>query len=224
MEKKGTEYPDEIIVVGGHYDSAFNTPGANDNGTGTAATLVLADQFAQVSPKRTIRFVAFTNEEPPYFWTDSMGSLVYAKAMKQQGKKVVAMISLETMGYFSDQPDSQPYPFPLSLIYPHTGNFISFIGNLQSGYLVRDAIASFRQQASVPSEGASLPSWITGVGWSDQWSFWQQGFPGIMVTDTATYRYPHYHTENDTPDKIDYVRFTHVVSGLFPVILELANT
>ena len=131
------------------------------------------------------------------------------------------MFSLETMGFYSDQSKSQMYPFPLNLIYPNRGNFIAFVGNIGSGYLLRDAISSFRKHAQIPSEGAVLPAWIPGVGWSDQWSFWQEGYPGIMVTDTATYRYPHYHTENDTTDKIDFDQFVHVVSSLAQVITEL---
>ena len=223
VEITGRDKPDEIIVVGGHYDSAFNTPGANDNGTGTAATLELSKLLANTAPKRTLRFIAFTNEEPPFFWTDNMGSLVYAKNAKESNQKIVAMLSMETMGFYSKQPDSQRYLFPLNKLYPTQGNFIAFIGNLGSGYLVRDAIASFRNYAQIPSEGVSLPASIPGVGWSDQWSFWQQGYPGIMVTDTAPYRYPHYHTKNDTLDKIDFDRFAHVVMSLSKVIQDLAN-
>ena len=223
VERTGTEKPDEIIIIGGHYDSAFNAPGANDNGTGAAATLELAQLFANQSTQRSLRFVEFTNEEPPFFWTSNMGSLVYAKHLKQNDENIVAMLSLETMGYFSDAPNSQSYPFPLNLIYPNRGNFIGFVGNLNSGNLVREAIAAFRTHTQFPSEGVSLPAWIPGVGWSDQWSFWQQGYPGIMVTDTAPFRYPDYHTENDTPDKIDFDKFTQVVMGLSHVISELAN-
>lgn len=222
-EKTGTRKPNEIVVVGGHYDSAFNAPGANDNGTGAAATLELAKMFADKSTHRTLRFVEFTNEEPPYFWTDNMGSLVYAKQMHRKDEKVVAMLSLETMGYFSEAPGSQRYPFPVNLFYPQQGNFIAFIGNLPSGGLVRDAIASFRKSTLFPSEGVALPAWIPGIGWSDQWSFWQQGYPGIMVTDTAPYRYPHYHTEMDTPDKIDFQKLARVVTGLSQVIDDLAS-
>ncbi len=223
VERLGTEKPNEVIVVGGHYDSAFNAPGANDNGTGAAATLELARIFAQKSTKRTVRFVEFTNEEPPFFWTENMGSLVYAKQIDPRKEKVIAMLSLETMGYFSDQEGSQKYPFPIGLIYPQQGNFISFIGNLNSGDLVRRSIASFRRHAKFPSEGAALPSWIAGIGWSDQWSFWQQGYQGIMVTDTAPYRYPYYHTENDTFDKINFDKLTRIVSGLSAVISDLAE-
>lgn len=223
VEKLGTEKPNEVILVGGHYDSALHSPGANDNGTGASATLELARIFARKSTKRTIRFIAFVNEEPPFFQTENMGSLVYAKQIKQRKEKVIAMLSLETMGYFSDTEQSQKYPFPIGLFYPNKGNFISFIGNLNSGDLVHQSIASFRRHTQFPSEGVVLPEEIPGVGWSDQWSFWEQGYPGIMVTDTAPYRYPYYHTKADTPDKINFDKFARVVSGLSEVISDLAE-
>ncbi len=222
VEQLGTQKPKEIVIIGGHYDSAFNSPGANDNGTGAAATLELARLFKDKTTDRTIRFVEFTNEEPPFFWTDNMGSLVYAKQLQKNDEKVVAMLSLETMGYFSDAAESQRYPFPINFFYPNQGNFIAFIGNLGSGGLVRDAISSFRKLAQFPSEGVSLPSWIPGIGWSDQWSFWQQGYQGIMVTDTAPYRYPYYHTEQDTLDKIDFEKLARIVNSLSDVISDLA--
>jgi Peptidase family M28 len=212
----------EIILVGGHYDSVFGSPGANDNGTGAAATLALARRFATAKPKHTLRFVAFVNEEPPYFLSGEMGSLIYARRCKEQGNQISAMISLETIGYFSDAPHSQTYPSPgLGLFYPNVGNFIGFVSNVHSRVLLRRVMALFRKHARVPSEGASLPAFIPGVSWSDQWSFWQQGYSAIMVTDTAPFRYPYYHSSNDTPDKLDYDRFTLVVSGMEKVIEEL---
>ena len=223
VERWGTEKPNEVVLIGGHYDSAFTSPGANDNGTGAAATLELARIFAKKSTKRTIRFVEFTNEEAPFFWTEEMGSLVYAKQLRQSQENIVAMLSLETMGYFSDRVGSQKYPFPLGWLYPNQGNFIAFIGNLNSGDLVRRAISSFRLHVHFPSEGASLPAWIPGVGWSDQWSFWQQGYQGIMITDTAPYRYPYYHTEQDTLEPINFDKLARVVAGLAEVIFDLAE-
>ena len=216
--------PPPIIVIGAHYDSVFGSPGANDNGTGVAATLALARRFAARNPKHTLRFVAFVNEEPPYFLSAEMGSQVYARRCKERGEKISAMISLETIGYFSDAPHSQTYPSPgLGLFYPKVGNFIGFVSNVQSRALLRRAIALFRKNAKIPSEGASLPAFIPGVSWSDQWSFWQHGYPAIMVTDTAPFRYPYYHSSSDTPDKLDYDRFTLVVSGMDKVIQELAK-
>jgi hypothetical protein len=211
-----------IILVGAHYDSVFGSPGANDNGTGVAATLALARRFAGAKSKHTLRFVAFVNEEPPYFLSGEMGSLLYARRCKERGDKISAMISLETIGYFSDAPHSQTYPSPgLGLFYPKVGDFIGFVSNVQSRALLRRVIALFRKHAKIPSEGASLPAFIPGVSWSDQWSFWQHGYPAIMVTDTAPFRYPYYHSSNDTPDKLEYDRFTLVVSGMEKVIEDL---
>jgi len=222
-ELPGTDKADEIIVIGAHYDSVVGAPGANDNGTGAAAVLALARAFRQKPTSRTLRFVEFVNEEPPFFWTENMGSLVYAKGCRDSGDNIVAMLSLETMGYFSDAPGSQAYPFPLNLTYPLTGNFIAFVGNMASGKLLRNAIGSFRRHTQFPSEGAVLPNALPGVGWSDNWSFWQQGYPAIMVTDTAPFRYPYYHTAEDTPDKVDYARLARVVAGLERVIAELGS-
>jgi hypothetical protein len=214
----------EIIVVGAHYDSVFGSPGANDNGSGVAALLALARRFAGKSTGQTLRFVAFANEEPPYFQTEQMGSLVYARRCKARGDQISAMISLETMGYFSDAPGSQTYPsLGIRPFYPSTGNFIGFVGNIRSRALLHRAILLFRQQAKLPSEGGALPSFLPGVGWSDQWAFWQCGYPAFMITDTAPFRYPHYHEATDTPDKLDYDRFALVVSGMEKTIAELAR-
>jgi hypothetical protein len=212
----------EILLIGAHYDSVFGSPGANDNGTGVAATLALARRFAGRKTQHTLRFVAFVNEEPPYFLSGEMGSLVYARRCKERGDKISAMISLETIGYFSDAPHSQRYPSPgLGVFYPRIGNFIGFVSNVRSRALLRRIITLFRKHAKIPSEGAALPAFVPGVSWSDQWSFWQYGYPAIMVTDTAPFRYPYYHSSSDTPDKLDYDRFTLVVSGMERVIEDL---
>lgn len=214
----------QIVLVGAHYDSVLGAPGANDNGSGVAAMLALARRFAVRSTSSTLRFVAFVNEEPPFFQTKQMGSFVYACRCKAARDQISAMISLETIGYFSDAPRSQTYPAPgLGMFYPTTGNFIGFVGNVRSSALVRRAIATFRKQAKIPSEGAALPAFIPGVGWSDQWAFWQHGYPGIMITDTAPFRYPHYHRATDTPDKLDYDRFALVVSGVEKLVEDLAG-
>jgi Peptidase family M28 len=212
----------EIFLIGAHYDSVFGSPGANDNGTGVAATLAFAQRFAGKKPEHTLRFVAFVNEEPPYFLSDEMGSFIYAGRCKARGDKISAMISLETIGYFSDAPHSQTYPSPgLGIFYPNVGNFIGFVSNVHSRALLRRVVALFRKHAKLPCEGAALPWFVPGVSWSDQWSFWRRGYPGIMVTDTAPFRYPHYHSSSDTPDKLDYDRFTLVVSGMEKVIEDL---
>ncbi|MGD9850769.1 MAG: M28 family peptidase [Nitrospirales bacterium] len=224
VEVSGTIYPEEILLIGAHYDSVKGSPGANDNGTGVAAVLALARIFSQVQPSRTLRFVTFVNEEPPYFQTPEMGSWVYARRSRERGEHIKVMLSLETIGYYSEQPGSQQYPAPLGLLYPSTGNFIGFVSNIKNGDLVRKVVGSFRGQAAFPSEGTAMWGGLPGIGWSDHWAFWEAGFPGIMVTDTALFRDPFYHTAKDTPDHIQYKPFTRVVSGLQRVILDLANT
>jgi len=212
----------EIIVVGAHYDSVLGAPGANDNGSGVAALLELARLFRNAKPARTVRFVAFVNEEPPFYLTGEMGSEHYARRSRERGERIVAMFSLETIGYYSDEPGSQHYPFPLSLFYPSRGNFIAFVSNLGSRPLLHASIAAFRADAAFPSEGVAAPGFVPGVDWSDHRSFWREGYPALMVTDTALYRYPHYHTAQDTPDKVDYERLARVVAGLMGMLRELA--
>ncbi|WP_342349518.1 M28 family peptidase [uncultured Nitrospira sp.] len=222
-EVRGTDRREDILVIGAHYDSVKGSPGANDNGTGVAAVLALARQFAQSPVSRTLKFVAFANEEPPFFQTPNMGSLVYARRSRERDERIVLMVSLETIGYYTEAPDSQRYPPPLSLMYPSRGNFIGFVSNLSNRDWVHRAIGAFRQHSQFPSEGAVLFEWMPGVGWSDHWAFWQEGFPALMVTDTALFRDPFYHTANDTPDHIHYDHLARVVSGLQQVIREVAN-
>jgi hypothetical protein len=223
VERPGTTRPREVVIVGAHYDGVINKPAANDNASGTAALIELARAFTHIDTARTLRFVAFTNEEPHHFQTESMGSLVNARRARQRGDDVVAMLSLETVGYDDTRPGSQQYPPPLSLFYPDRGDFIAFIGSTEMAPLVRRALGTFRASARFPSEGAALSARTPGVGWSDHWSYWQVGYPAIMVTDSAPYRDPNYHTPRDTPDKLDFDRMTRVVAGLVPVVRDLAT-
>jgi hypothetical protein len=223
VEIPGAGQPEEIVVIGAHYDTVVGTPGANDNTTGVAAMLALARRFSSRKPNRTLRFVAFVNEEPPFFQTSEMGSRVYAKRCRQRDEKIVAMLSLETIGYYDDSPGSQKYPPPFGLLYPSTGNFIGFVGNVGSRALVREVVGSFRRHEEFPSEGGALPAFIPGIGFSDHWSFWQEGCPALMVTDTAMFRYPFYHDPEDTIDKVDFERTARVVRGLQKVVEELAS-
>ena len=220
VELTGTSRPKEIIIVGAHYDAVPGAPGANDNGSGVAAILELADRFRDKSFQRTVRFVAFVNEEPPNFMTGNMGSYVYAKNAAKEKDNIIAMFSLETIGYFRDETGSQHYPPFFSLFYPNKGNFITFVGNLRSRGLVTKSIRSFRAHSTFPSEGIAAPAFIPGINWSDHWSFWKQGYPAIMITDTAPYRYPYYHSAGDTPDKIDYEKMVYVVEGIEKMLEE----
>jgi len=223
VELRGTTKPDEIIVVGAHYDSVAGCPAANDNASGVAAVLSLVRGFADSRPGRTLRFVAFVNEEHPYAQTEQMGSWVYARRCRQRGEKVTAMLSLETIGFYSDVPGSQKYPPVLGMLYPFAGNFIAFVGNTRHGRLVRQVVRAFREHEKFPSQGGALPEAMSDIGRSDHWPFWQEGYPALMVTDTAPFRYRYYHTPEDTVDKIDFEKMARVVRGLESVVHELTN-
>lgn len=214
---------DEVIVIGAHYDTIEQCPGANDNGSGVAAMLELARRFAGRPAGRSLRFVAFVNEEPPYFHSARMGSYVYAAAARERGDRISGMLAMETIGYYSDQPGSQEYPSPLGRVFPDVGDFIAVVGNHQSTALVDQVREAFTASSSFPIQAAVMPAELPGVAWSDHWSFWEAGYQAVMVTDTAPFRYPWYHTVEDTPDKIDYERLALVVDGFEAVVSALAD-
>jgi hypothetical protein len=211
------------VVIGAHYDSVIGTPGADDNATGVAAGFELARSFRSSRLRRTICFVFFVNEEPPWFQTHDMGSFVYARQLRNENVSILAMLSLETIGFYSDAKDSQKYPPVLGWFYPNRGNFIGFVGNEESRALVRQTVRDFRQAAQFPAEGIAAPADWPGIGWSDQWSFWQAGYPAVMVTDTAPFRNPNYHRHGDTEETLDLQRTARVVDGLHRVVEQLAN-
>ncbi|MFO7983869.1 MAG: M20/M25/M40 family metallo-hydrolase [Desulfuromonadales bacterium] len=224
IEKKGVERPGEIVLIGAHYDTVPGSPGANDNASGVAALLEIAHLLAEVETRRTLRLVAFVNEEPPFFQTDRMGSRLHARRSVQRGDNIVAMISLETIGYYSDEKGSQDFPSQvLRPFYPDSGNFLAFVGNLGSRRAVDNAIEAFRRHCEFPAEALIAPGWLTGVDWSDHWSFWEEDYPALMVTDTAPFRYPHYHSSSDTADKLDYNSLSRVTKGLAGMALDLSE-
>jgi Zn-dependent M28 family amino/carboxypeptidase len=206
------------IVVGAHYDTVPGSPGADDNASGVAVLIELSRLLGG-----RVRCVAFANEEMPYFLGPEMGSWNWAKRARARHQRVEAMFSLEMLGYYSDAPRSQRYPFPLALFYPDRGNFIAFVGDLGAWRLVRKSVRCFRRNATFPSESLAAPAFIPGVSWSDHWSFRKHGFPAVMITDTAFYRYPHYHLPSDTPEKLDYERMAQVTAGLAGMLNELAT-
>lgn len=223
VEIPGRSASDEIVVVGAHYDTVGYSPGANDNGSAVAGLLELSRLFKEVSPRRTLRFVAFANEEPPFFKTRNMGSLVYAKGCRRRGEKIVAMVCLETIGYYRKEKGTQKYPFPLSACYPDTGDFLAVVGNLQSKPLVQSFARHFMEESDFPIQCAALFGLVPGIDWSDHWSFWEVGYPAIMLTDTALFRYPYYHTTEDTPDKLDYHSLARVTYGIYRALLRLVD-
>lgn len=219
----GARQPDEFILLGAHYDSIFGSPGANDNGTGVAALLELSRLFVHNTPACSLRFVAFVNEEPPFFMGQEMGSLNYARAARRRGDKIRFMVSLETIGYYRDEAGSQNYPPFYRFFYPDRGNFIAFVSNFRSSAIMREAVRAFRAHSDFPLQHAISVSIVPGVAWSDHYAFWRQGYRAFMVTDTALFRYPYYHTAQDTPEKIDYASFAAVTEGLYRTFASMAG-
>lgn len=211
------------FVVGAHYDSAYDAPGANDNGTGTAALIELARQLRQHRPQRhLLRLVFFVNEEPPHFLESSMGSAHFAREFIRT-EKIRGMISLETIGAFSDEPGTQKFPPPFSLVYDNKGNFVAFVATTTGRPLVQEAITSFRKHTAFPSIGGVGYRFIPGIDWSDHASFDDHAVPALMITDTAIFRYQHYHKRTDTPDKVDYERLSRVTKGIERMLREIVD-
>jgi len=223
VTRPGIGRRDEIVLVGAHYDSVEGSPGANDNGSGVAVLLELSRRFASVDCSRTVRFVAFTNEEPPFFLSKRQGSMIYASAARRRDDDIRLMISLETLGYYRNEPHSQRYPPLFGLCYPDRANFIGFVSNFRSRGLMRRLAAAFRASSDFPLQHTATFAFIPGVAWSDHFAFWLRRYRALMVTDTAFYRYPWYHTAEDTPEKLDYASLARVTEGLFGAIGRLAN-
>ncbi|MDP3940027.1 MAG: M20/M25/M40 family metallo-hydrolase [Deltaproteobacteria bacterium] len=219
----GAARPQEIVLAGAHYNTVEGSPGANDNASGVAGVLELARQLRGARLARTVKLVAFVNEEPPFFFSGEMGSKLYAQAARRRGDDIRVMLSLEMLGCYSDTPRSQAYPLFLRWFYPDRGNFIAFVSNLRSRLRLREVVAAFRANSDFPSEHLASPAFVPGVAWSDQLSFWRQGYAAVMVTDTAFYRYRHYHGPLDTPEKLSYPEMAQVITGLAKTIAALAG-
>lgn len=220
---QGRTQADEIILIGAHYDTVPGSPGANDNASGVAALLVISRCLANVTTDRSVQFVAFVNEESPFFYWDQMGSLVYAKAARKRGDDIRLMLSLEMLGCYSDEAGSQRYPPLIRYFYPNRGNFIAFVSNIRSRRMLRRTVYAFRAHSDFPVEQLATFSFVPGVSWSDHLSFWRQGYAAVMVTDTAFYRYPYYHTALDTPEKLNYGAMARVAEGLVGTLISLAG-
>lgn len=215
--------PDRILVVGAHYDSVAGQPGANDNASGVAALLEVSKAVRGFETACRIRFVAFVNEEPPHFASHRMGSRVHVQGSKERGEDIFAMIALETLGCYTEAQGSQKYPFPFGLLYPSTGNFLTVVGNLSSRGLVVDVLGHFMRASDLPVEGVASPGFVPGVYWSDHWSFWRAGISAVMLTDTAPFRYRHYHSPLDLPDEINARGFARAVHGIEHIVRGLAS-
>jgi Zn-dependent M28 family amino/carboxypeptidase len=223
-EIRGKDRADEIIVIGAHYDTVYGSPGADDNATGVAALLEIARLMADSVQGRTLRLVAFANEEHPggAAW-ETMGSYAYAKRCKERNENVVGMISLEMLGVYFDEHGSQKYPTPFNWFYPEVGNFIAFVGDIPSRDFVTRCIGLFRHFCQFPSEGVAAPPFFRDVNRSDHWSFWQFGYPALMLTDTSNFRNTLYHTKKDVPAIINFEGLARVTNGMALVVNDLVN-
>lgn len=223
ITRHGSRHPDEIILLGAHYDSVRGSPGANDNGSGVAALLELSRLFSTIEPACTVRFVAFTNEEPPFFPRGRPGSMLYAREARRRGDAIRLMIALETIGSYSSTPGSQRYPPLFRYFFPDRGDYIAFVSNYRSRRPMRRLAQAFHAATDFPLQHVATSALVPGVAWSDHLSFWRKRYPAMMITDTAFYRYPYYHTAEDTPDKLNYDAFARMLNGLFPALQVLAN-
>jgi len=219
----GQRWPDESVVVGAHYDTVPGSPGADDNASAVAGLLGIARLLVGHAPARTLKLVAFVNEEPPFFFFGKMGSKVYAQSSRRRHENIRLMISLEMLGYYRDEPGSQAYPPLFRHFHPDCGNFIAFVSNFRSRHAMRRAEQAFRRHSAFPLETTATFGWIPGVAWSDHLSFWRAGYPAFMCTDTAFFRNPHYHSAEDTPDKLDYPRLAALTEGLARMCKALAD-
>jgi Zn-dependent M28 family amino/carboxypeptidase len=224
-QMKGVNKADDVVILGAHYDTVHHSPGGDDNGSGVAVMLEVARRMAGEKCAKTIRFVAFTNEEPPFFHSEDMGSLVYAKMCKERNDRIKAMVCLDSVGYFTDEKKTQGYPIFLgSWLYGNRGDFLMFVSNMSSGSLTGRTAKIFRSKATINCQKAVFPNFVRQVGFSDQWSFWQMGYPAVMVTDTAFYRNNTYHTTGDTTANLDMGNLGRVAEGIVGVMRELAQS
>jgi Zn-dependent M28 family amino/carboxypeptidase len=223
VARGGSSRPEQILVVGAHYDSVCGSPGADDNASGVAALLEISRLFAAVVPSVAVRFVAFVNEEPPFFLSGEQGSMMYARCARARGDDIRLMLSLEMLGYYRAEPGSQRYPPFFRLFYPDRGDFLGFVSDFRSRRMMLRMARLFRAYSGFPLEHVATFRFVPGVAWSDHRSFWRHGYRALMVTDTAFYRNPHYHRAEDTPDKLAYPQLAHVTEGLFRSLAVLAQ-
>ncbi|MBI3651609.1 MAG: M28 family peptidase [Acidobacteria bacterium] len=214
----------ERIVVGAHYDAAFEYPAADDNASGVAGLIELAGLLQNAPLPMRVELVAYTLEEPPYFRSKFMGSAVHANALKEQAAAVRLMFSIEMIGYYSDAPNSQKFPTALlSPFYPSRGNFLAIVGKFGQGSWVRRVKRAMRGASSLPVYSINAPEFVPGIDFSDHLNYWQAGYEALMITDTSFYRNHHYHTAKDTPETLDYQRMAMAVQAIYAAVLAVSQ-
>lgn len=215
---------DHPVVIGAHYDADERTPGADDNASGIAGLLALADHFRTAPPRVPVELVAYCFEEDPYFGTENMGSRRHARSLRLAGREPQLVMVLEMIGYFTDRPGSQRYPVDaMEWIYPERGDFVAVVGNYASAGEVRLVKAGMLEAGSVPVEAIAAPASLPGVDQSDHASYWHEGMPAVMITDTAYYRNPNYHGAGDLPGTLDYRRMAGVVRAVRQVVKHIED-
>ncbi len=223
--RRGVKHPDETVIIGAHYDTARRTPGADDNASAVATLLEIARALKDFSPDRTLKLIFFVVEEPPIFKSEQMGSYVYAREAKARNENVKSMICLEMLGYYTNEKDGQTYPLPImSRVYPSTPNFIAVVGDLNSTSLVGKVKNSLSAGSRIPVETLFALSLVPGVDFSDHRSFWKMGYSAVMITDTAYYRNPNYHSETDTIDTLDFDKMSDLLKGLIQMAKDLTDS
>jgi Zn-dependent M28 family amino/carboxypeptidase len=214
----GDEDPGGYYILGAHFDTVAGTPGADDNASGIAVLLEVARLARHLTPPKPWAFVAFTLEEPPAFSTPAMGSRVYAQGARRQQARILGMLCLEMVGYYSQAPNSQSLPLPLKLIgYPTTGNFIGLVSDRGSRPLMVRLEAAFKGNGRLPAVALAVPfagHILPEVRLSDHASFWDEGYPAVMLTDTAFMRNPNYHGPGDVMARLDLAAMTELTLGL----------
>lgn len=212
------------VVVGAHYDAVEAAPGADDNASGVAGLLYLAALLSKETLPVRVELVAFTLEEPPHFATPGMGSAVHAAALADDDVPLIAMFAIEMIGYFSDKAGTQSFPVGgLEAIYGDVGDFIAVIGRTDQSALVDSVHGAMAKAMTLRAEKLAAPPSLKGVDFSDHRSYWAQGWPAVMITDTAFYRNDNYHRPTDTIDTLDFAKSVQVVKGLCAAVLEVAK-
>jgi hypothetical protein len=220
----GNDDPPEAIVIGAHYDTVWNTPGADDNASGVAVLLEMCRALQNYSPGKTIKLVFFTLEEPPIFDTESMGSWIFASDAKARGENIVLMISLDMLGYYNDNEKRQQYPLPLmNLFYSTTPNFIVVAGDTRCRHMVASTADKIRRACHFKVEDLTAPRFFPGIKLSDNLSFWKMGYKALIITDTGFYRNPNYHTDSDTIDTLNFDKMTSLCEGLVAMTKDLSR-
>ncbi|HAN76611.1 MAG TPA: peptidase M28 [Bacteroidales bacterium] len=232
FEVRGTTYRNVIgsinskatnrIVIGAHYDVEGASEGADDNASGVAGVLELARLLSSQKLNRSIDFVAYCLEEPPYFGTKNMGSYMHAKYLNDNKIAVEGMICLEMIGYFSDEPDSQNYPIKLlKYFYGTKGNYITVVNKYSNGNFAKNFSRKMTAQKLLPTKKFSGSAKITGLDFSDHRNYWEFGYSAVMITNTAFYRNPNYHKETDKLETLDLNRMTLVIEEVYRSIISL---